>query len=137
MASKIYGYCLCGQITYEYGGSVGPAGYCHCEDCRRCTGSAFNISVRFDLSEFHITSGSPRGLTKRGDSGNELTRFFCPECGSPIYTASPTHPRQVYVKAGTLDDPKAVQPARQDWVASVVPWSRIDLDIDSFAGGGE
>ena len=77
--------CLCGYITYEYSGPVGPAGYCHCEDCRRCTGSAFNISVRLSLAEFRITSGNPKPFTKRGDSGNELTRHFCPECGSPIF----------------------------------------------------
>jgi len=32
--------------------------------------------------------GSPKGFTKKGDSGNELTRHFCPDCGSPLFTLS-------------------------------------------------
>jgi hypothetical protein len=137
MATSIHGRCLCGHITYEYRGSVGPAGYCHCEDCRRCTGSAFGISVRFSLAEFHITSGDPKGFAKRADSGNELTRHFCPECGSPIFTSAPRHPDYVYVKAGSLDDPRVVEPVHQSWVESAVPWSRIDRDILSFPKGSK
>jgi hypothetical protein len=137
MASTISGRCLCGGVTYEYSGSVGPANYCHCEDCRRCTGSAFNIGVRFNLAEFRVTSGTPEGFTKRGASGRELTRHFCPECGSPIFTSSLKHPDYVYVKAGTLDDPMVVKPTHQNWVVSAVPWSQIGRNLDSFAKGPE
>jgi hypothetical protein len=137
MDGSISGRCLCGQVTYEYVGSIGPANYCHCEDCRRCTGSAFNVGVRLRLTEFRITSGQPKGFTKWGDSERELTRHFCPECGSPLYTSAPKHPGYVYVKAGTLDDPSVVQPTHQNWVASAVPWSRIAQDLRSFAKGPE
>jgi hypothetical protein len=46
-----------------------------------------------------------------------LTRYFCPECGSPLYTVSPVHPDVLYLKAGTLDDPRLVQPRHQNWIA--------------------
>ena len=135
MRSKISGHCLCGRVAYEYSGEVGPASYCHCEDCRRCTGSAFNVGVRFDSSEFRVISGDPRGFTKIADSGNELTRHFCPECGSPIFTSSPRHPEWVYVKAGSLDDPMIVRPEYQSWTASAVSWSRIERMLPSFGRG--
>ena len=137
MVDTTHGRCLCGHIRYEYEGAVGPANYCHCEDCRRCTGSAFNIGVRFNQTEFRIVSGSPKGFTKRGESGRELTRHFCPECGSPIFTSSPRHPDYVYVKAGSLDDPLIVKPTHENWVASAAPWSHIDDDIASFPRGPE
>jgi hypothetical protein len=137
MAGTIHGGCLCGHIRYEYTGVVGPANYCHCEDCRRCTGSAFNIGVRIKLAEFRIVSGSPRGFTKRGESGTELTRHFCPECGSPIFTSSPKHPNYVYVKAGSLDEVLIVKPTHQNWVVSAVPWSQIGGDMASFTKGPE
>lgn len=137
MASTISGRCLCGGVTYEYGGSVGPANYCHCEDCRKCTGSAFDIGVRFDLAGFSVTSGTTNGFTKCGSSGRQLTCHFCPECGSPSFTSSPRHPGYLYVKAGTLDDPMLVKPKHQNWVGSAVPWSQIDRNLDSFAEGPE
>src|ERR1700674_3372951 len=105
VSTKMTGGCLCGGVRYEYDGEIGPANYCHCADCRRCTGSAFNIGVRVAATGFRIVKGSPKSFTKAGDSGNELTRHFCLECGSPLYRSSPGHPEHHYVKAGTLDDP--------------------------------
>lgn len=135
MSAKITGRCLCGFIKYTYTGALGPAGYCHCEDCRRCSGSAFGISVRLDRDQFEISTGHVKGFSNRGASGTELTRHFCPECGSPIYTSSPRHPLDVYVKAGTLDDPTVVKPGHQSWVTSAVPWSAIDSSLPIFPRG--
>lgn len=121
----VTGGCLCGHTRYVYGGAVGPANYCHCSDCRKVTGGPFNISVRLNAQDFRIVSGPVKGFTKRGDSGNELTRWFCADCGSPIYTSSPSRPEFIYVKAGSLDDPLLVKPSGQDWAGSMVPWARL------------
>ena len=133
--STITGRCLCGRVAYEYSGTVGEAKYCHCEDCRRCTGSAFNVGVRLRLAEFRITAGDPRSFTKSGDSGRELTRHFCSDCGSPLFTSAPRHPEHVYVKAGTLDDPTIIEPAHENWVASAVHWRQIGPEVRSFTKG--
>jgi hypothetical protein len=96
MATTIRGRCLCGHVRYEYDGPVGPAGYCHCEDCRRCTGSAFNVGVRLETSAFRIVAGTPKGYTKRGDGGGS-SRATSVGCGSPIFVvaeASGTNLRQ-------------------------------------------
>ena len=135
MTNIAKGHCLCGYVSYEYSGHIGPANYCHCEDCRRSTGSAFNIGVRFDVAGFRIVSGNPKAFTKRGESGFELTRHFCPECGSPIYTSSPRHPEYIYIKAGTLDDPNLVRLTHQNWVISAVPWSKIAETLQAFTKG--
>lgn len=135
MSNPVRGHCLCGHVRYEYDGPVGPASYCHCEDCRRCTGSAFNVGVRVERAAFRIVAGTPKGFTKRADSGNELTRHFCPECGSPIFTSAPRHPDHVFVKAGTLDDPTLVAPTSEAWVASSVSWGRIPSDLERFPRG--
>lgn len=131
----ITGRCLCGFVVYAYSGDVGPAGYCHCKDCRRCSGSAFGISVRFDANKFQLSHGHVKGHTKLSDNDVELTRHFCPECGSPIYTSSQKHPAHIYVKAGSLDDPTVVKPTQQSWVCSAVPWSTIDRSLPAFQKG--
>lgn len=131
----IRGGCLCGEIRYEYRGALGPAAYCHCEDCRRCTGSAFNIGVRLEAEEFCVARGKPKGFTKTADSGNSLTRHFCGACGSPVYTSSPNHPDCVFVKAGSLDDPAVVKPAYQSWLSSSVAWAAIPTDLPAYERG--
>lgn len=128
------GGCLCGTVTFECD-ELGAAGYCHCEDCRRCTGSAFNVSVRCAASGFRILSGEPASFTKSGDSGCELTRYFCQSCGSPLFTSSLRDPAVIYVKAGVLDDPETVRPALQAWTRSKVVWANIPSDIESFEEG--
>jgi len=129
MSKLISGGCLCGATRFQYTGDPGDAAYCHCEDCRRVTGSAFNVSIAFAAADFEFVDGAPKTFTKRADSGNELTRHFCGDCGSPLYTSSPRHPDAVYVKAGVLDDPTLIKPASQSWLGSAVPWAHIDPDL--------
>lgn len=135
MTERATGGCLCGTVRYAYAGDIDAAGYCHCEDCRRCTGSAFNISVGLALAQFTITAGTPKGYIRTADSGHELTRYFCPDCGSPLYTASPRHPDTIYVKAGSLDDPSLVRPGHQNWTSRTVPWSVLDPALPAFEKG--
>ncbi len=135
MRNAITGGCLCGRVRYEYAGEIGPANYCHCADCRHATGSAFNIGVRVEMAKFRLVSGVTRGFTKCGESGNELTRHFCADCGSPIYSSSPKHPEFIFVKAGSLDDPSLVEPSHQGWTSSMVPWAKIADDLPAYRRG--
>lgn len=128
---SITGGCLCGSVKFECDG-LGSAGYCHCEDCRRCTGSAFNISVRCPTSAFRIVSGELGSFTKTGSSGFELTRSFCKSCGSQILTSSPLDPSVIFIKAGVLDDPSFVRPTLEAWVKSKAQWATIPAEIESF-----
>jgi len=129
------GGCLCGAGRFEGEGELGPAGACHCEDCRRCTGAAFNVSVRCGADGFRLLRGELGAFTKTGASGAALTRWFCKACGSPIYTSSPRHADAIYLKAGVLDDPSFVSPAFQAWTASRMPWSRLPDAIASYERG--
>ena len=135
MPTALTGHCLCGNVEYKYTGRVGVANYCHCTDCRRCTGGPFSVSIRLGIDDFRIVKGQIRAFTKRAESGNEVTRHFCPECGSPIYTSSGVHPTNVYVKAGTIDDPALVKPSYQSWMSSVVPWRTPAPYLKSYPNG--
>jgi hypothetical protein len=126
------GGCLCGAVRYEYTGTLGAASYCHCRDCQHVTGSAFNVGVRFELARFRVVRGAVREYSKRADSGNVLTRAFCGDCGSPLFTSSPAHPEHIYVKGGSLDDTSVVAPAHQSWLDSAVPWAQIDPAIPGY-----
>jgi hypothetical protein len=131
----IAGGCLCGAFRFEIDGDVGPASYCHCLDCRRVTGSAFNVGVRVERARFRVAQGDVQRFAKAADSGTVLTRAFCPTCGSPLYTESPAHPDQIYVKAGAFDEPDVVEPSHQSWIDRAVPWARIDPSLPAYRRG--
>lgn len=135
MSEDIIGTCLCGSVRLSCGQPAGNGGYCHCVDCRKATGSAFSVNIPFNETDFRVTHGAVKSFTKVGDSGNELTRYFCPNCGSPLFGTSPQHPGRVYVRAGILDDPARVQPASQSWTSSRVAWADIDSSLPSYSKG--
>lgn len=125
--------CLCGAVTIACGEPLGPGAYCHCADCRKVTGSAFGVNIPFDAAQFRVLSGEIGSFTKTADSGNELTRFFCRNCGSPLYGLSPQHPGRIYVRAGVLDDSSFVRPAYESWCQSRVDWSVPGPDLPAYA----
>jgi hypothetical protein len=93
------------------------------------------VSVGVERTHFEITVGLPKGFTKKGDSGNELTRHFCPDCGSPLFTLPPRHPDRLYVKAGAFDDPTLIQPSYQSWTRSSVSWATIEAGLCGYETG--
>jgi hypothetical protein len=136
MTEVLTGGCLCGRVRYEYTGEPEGATYCHCPDCRRTTGGAFNVGVRMRTAGLKIVSGSVKGYAKTGSSGNLITREFCPECGSPLFTRSAAHPQLVFVKAGSIDDPAKVKPTHQIWTEMAVPWSHIPDNLPGYPKSG-
>ena len=132
--TTLQGGCLCGAVRYEWRGTGLSASYCHCPDCRKATGGPYTVGV--DAAGLTIRSGQTKGYTKIADSGNEITREFCPECGSPLFTRAEVLPGVVWIKAGSLDEPKLVQPTHQTWTQMAVPWAYLDKDLPGYAGNG-
>ncbi len=131
--NKISGRCLCGHIKYEYWGELSPASYCHCPDCRKETGSAFVVTIRFEEKYFKITTGNnTKSYTKIADDGDHISRNFCPNCGSQIFAQPHSYPGYIWIRAGTLDDPGLVKPAHQSWTKTKVDWAEISKEIKSY-----
>ncbi len=132
MENDLSGGCLCGKIRYRIPGGAKPATYCHCSDCRKTTGSAFNIGVRVEANSLTVVSGQVKAYARIADSGNTITREFCSDCGSPLFTKMDVYPQFVWIKAGTLEQPELVNPTHQIWMDSSVSWSRIADNLPSF-----
>ena len=117
---------------------MGNTGYCHCADCRKVSGSAFLVIARLDAKDLSIVSNlKPKRYSKIADSGREIIREFCPNCGSHLFGYSPELPEYVWIKAGSFDDPNVVEPTSQGWTDSKVSWADIPSDIVSFVKGKE
>ncbi len=115
--SKRHGGCLCGSVRFELTGSV-RVHYCHCDMCRRATGSAFAVLV-WTKTEAIAWTGKPK--TRR--SSPIATRSFCPECGTPITLGYDARPNEIALHVGVFDDPSMLIPQynygsgqRLDWV---------------------
>jgi hypothetical protein len=120
---KVAGSCHCGQIAFEAEIDPGRVRVCHCTDCQMLSGSAFRANVPVLPRTFVLKSGTPKIYVKTADSGNKREQAFCPECGTPIYSAGPGDPPSYSLRVGTLDRRAELLPARQIWCRSALPWS--------------
>lgn len=77
------GHCNCRAITVTIPDSHAQSGtvFCGCLNCRRQSGAVGTFLCVVDRNDVKI-EGEPKGyLDKDTDSGTELTRWFCGDCG--------------------------------------------------------
>jgi hypothetical protein len=120
---KVDGRCHCGAIQYE--AEVDPAKViiCHCTDCQTLSGSAFRTVVATVEGTFRLLLGTPKVYVKTGESGNEREQTFCPDCGTPIYSAGPGEmPKVVGLRVGPLRQRDQLVPSDQYWCRSSQAW---------------
>jgi hypothetical protein len=128
------GGCLCGAIRYTIAAPIAALRACHCTHCQKNTGSGASVNAVVAGGDFAVTQGTPKRFTTRADSGRTLYRYFCGDCGSPLYAHRETAPERVAVKAGTLDDPSGLKITSHIWTRSARPWSHIDPDVEQLPG---
>jgi hypothetical protein len=128
---KIEGGCLCGKVRYS--GEAEPifAGVCHCTNCQKGTGTAFNAVVAVPKPMVSFT-GALSTYEGRGDTGNAVYKRFCPECGSPVAEEAAVMADVVMIPTGTLDDPSTVTPAMQIYCDSAQHWALLEDGIQRF-----
>jgi hypothetical protein len=126
------GRCLCGAVRYESAGDPVFSLQCHCRDCQRQTGSAYIAAMRVPSAGFRITQGAPKHYVSTSDSGNDVTRAFCSDCGSPIFIQVSTRPDLVGLRVGTLDDPSGFRPDADIFVRSAQPWDHMDPGLPKY-----
>jgi hypothetical protein len=126
------GGCLCGAIRYESAGDPVFALQCHCRDCQRQSGAAFVAAIRVPAAGFRITQGTPRRYVARADSGNDTTRMFCGDCGSPLFVQVSTRPDLVGLRVCSLDDPSGFTPEADIFVKSAQPWDFMNPAVPKY-----
>jgi len=131
MPATVFGGCQCGAVRYELTGPLARAYACHCRDCQKQSASAFSVSIPVIRSSLRV-DGPLASFDKRSDSGAVTTCAFCPGCGSRLFHTSSRSPDVATLKAGTLDDASAIEPAAHLWTSRKQPWVRLDPDTPSY-----
>jgi hypothetical protein len=127
---KIDGGCHCGNIRYEAEVDPGKVILCHCTDCQTLSGSAFRTVVQTIPGTFRLVSGEPKVYVKTGASGNAREQTFCPECGTPIYSAPVgAGTKAVGLRVGAIRQRDQLVPTDQYWCRSAQAWLAMLGDI--------
>ncbi|KAH8107700.1 Mss4-like protein [Cristinia sonorae] len=105
MPKPFHGSCLCKAIEFQVEADPVSVSTCHCLNCKKFTGTVFTTSVIFPGGSSTITKGTPATYHDANqDSGNALTRVFCPNCSSPLYIIGGDVGKTLAVFYSALDD---------------------------------
>ena len=124
--------CSCGRLRLEATGDPVRISICHCLDCQRRTGSVFAAAARYPSEDVTI-SGDSKEFTRVADSGNRITFFFCPNCGSTVHYRIDNQPDLTAITLGAFADPGFPSPTvsvyedrRHPWVKVPDQWEHLD-----------
>ncbi|KAF9555069.1 hypothetical protein CPC08DRAFT_744319 [Agrocybe pediades] len=116
------GSCLCKAVKYTVTGDPLTFRVCHCENCRKATGSAFMSNLFYNADNIRVVQGEDK-LKHYADpetwNGAPITRVFCSECGSNLFLhpsskeAVATNTRVVTM--GTIDGEVPWVPKTELW----------------------
>ncbi len=131
-ATRIAGGCLCGAVRYASEAEPVVSLVCHCPHCQKQTSSAFSMFVAVPMGTLRLEGRDLAAFQDVGESGQPVTRRFCPECGSPTVSHVSATPDLEWIKAGTLDNSSWFEPQMHIWCASAQPWVSIDDALPRF-----
>ena len=129
---KLEGGCACGAIRYTLNDDPLIVHACHCRDCQRITGSAFVINLWIEKKFVEASGPTPKSYRLAGGSGRPHDVFFCESCGTYLWSRYHGAGDALFVRAGTLDAPEAVQPDVHIFTRSKVPWLELPPKARAF-----
>jgi hypothetical protein len=130
--ATIEGGCACGAVRFEITEPLMGSGVCHCRACQYAAGGPPTYVVLAPKLGFKVTKGTPKVFTSKGDSGGEVGRAFCGECGTPLYSVPGMMTPFVPVKVGALDDPSGFQPQIHLYTEAAQPWHLMHEGLPQF-----
>jgi hypothetical protein len=131
MNKIITGGCLCGKVRYTFCAEPTFSGNCHCRDCQKASGSAYTPAMFVAESAVNIV-GEVRYYETKADSGRAVSRGFCPNCGSQLFSQLALLPELIGVRAGTLDEPNHFVPKMDIFTASAACWDVMNPELPKF-----
>lgn len=125
-----HGKCLCGEVEVTINGKISDIIHCHCSLCRKNSGTAFATNGFINAAEFSITKGENSLSTFSFKPGRN--RYFCRQCGSPIYSSNDQYPTRFRIRLGLLDSDIVEKPISHNFVSSKANWEDLDAKLPRY-----
>ena len=131
--SNLSGHCYCGAVKFEASGEPIWVGHCHCESCRRASGSVMTSFATYLLDKVVFTGAMPT----RFPTDDSVVRSFCGQCGSPVAYESTEKENEIDLHLGLFDDLEQIKPRNHTFYAEKVSWLQADDHLPKNTGSTE
>lgn len=125
------GSCLCGNVRYRSSGTVANFFHCHCQRCRKATGTGHASNIILAPGKLEFLSGEDRIRVYKVPDARFFANVFCQDCGGRVPVFSEER-GVVLIPAGSLDEDVALQPTGRIFRDSAVSWSCGGDDIPAW-----
>lgn len=125
---NLKGSCLCGQVTYHITGECDKFYFCHCQRCRKATGSAHASNLLFEYATAEWTSGEHLLKQYKVPEAERFANVFCEHCGSRMPRINREH-SFVVLPAGSLDSEPPLKPVARIFQNSRPEWSKASDEL--------
>jgi hypothetical protein len=121
-------------VRFEIDRAVGSAEFCHCNRCRKVSGSASLLSIYALTKDYRFLAG--RELVKSYDAPilyapPAYRASFCGNCGSPAPDPAPQG-EMVAIPAGLFDEDPGVRPDKHICVEFAPSWDHFDDGLPTY-----
>jgi len=125
---RLEGGCSCGAVRFALTRAL-FVWLCHCDTCKKRTGSAYSISLAVDDDAVERFEGAIKIFSRVGESGKKVDYEFCPTCGTTVrWRVECIGNRQCYA-GGALDNPRQLEAIGEMYTAAALPWARVGCGI--------
>ena len=133
--SSVAGGCFCQKIRYQVHDRAVSKGICYCSQCQK-SGAAYGSPLlvlhkdQFECSKIDLGS-----VSSTSDRGATVTRNFCKDCGTHIFSQISDVPDFITVKAVTMDNFNMFKPDYLVWTESAVDFCAFPDGITKYRQG--
>jgi hypothetical protein len=120
MSTKHCGSCLCGAVRFEIEGDFESFYLCHCQHCRKDTGSAHAANLFSSTATLKWLCGQDQ-VTVFNLPNTRHRHCFCSTCGSALPDLQ-MNGTLLKVPAGSLDTDVLIRPDTHIFFASKANW---------------
>jgi len=129
---KFRGSCLCGSVTYELKGDAIRFYHCHCQRCRKATGTSHASNIMVQEESFNWLTGKTLLKRYKVPDAERFYTHFCSECGSAMPRDVPEIGAMI-IPAGSVDNVINIKPQARIFWDSRADWTCGGDDIPTFA----
>lgn len=124
------GSCLCNSVKYRVNEAPSQFYFCHCQQCRKVTGSSFAANIIAKPNDIEWLLGEDI-LTHFAHPSRAFSKTFCSKCGSglPHINKSGT---SLVIPAGSLDHVPTIAPQANIFVSEQATWFVEGINAKSF-----
>ena len=131
------GGCSCGSVRFELGDHPLWVLACHCDACKKRTGSAYGVSVVVEDAAVQDFDGVTKTFMRIGDSGNKVRYEFCPHCATTLRWHVDIVPNRQVFATGAFHNMRQFEPIAEMYTDEAAAWAPLGCELSRPKSPGD